>query len=180
MAGLFGRTKRFRRHLEGRWHDLYRLAYSWCHDRHLASDLVQETLTRALKACRQLQNESSVDTWLFTILSNAWKDHCRKNRETVDIDEVELKSRDTPEADHSRSQVINQVRHAIADLRSDQRQIITMVDLQGLTYNEVSQVLDVPVGTVMSRICRARRALRDKLQKLQKKSAHFPHLWRVK
>ena len=180
MTGLFGGSKRFRRHLEERWHDLYRLAYSWCHDGHLASDLVQETLVKALKSGAQLKKETSVDTWLFTILSNAWKDHCRKEKDTVDIDDVNLNSEENPEGDHSRSQLINRVRGAIGGLRSEQRQIITMVDLQGLTYAEVSQILEVPVGTVMSRLCRARQALRSKLRNIESGLGQVPHLWRVK
>jgi len=142
---------------------LYRVAYAWCHNAALADDLVQETLSKALKNSAQLRDPKARDAWLFTILANCFRDHFRKSRDMDDIDDIEISDETTPETESSRTEIVGMVRTAIARLPKGQRQVITLVDLEGFSYVEVSQVLDVPIGTVMSRLCRARNAMKTML-----------------
>ena len=142
---------------------LYRVAYSWCRNPALADDLVQETLTKALKNSAQLRDPKARDAWLFTILANCYRDHFRRQRDMDDIDDVEISHDVTPESESSSAEVVVLVRAAIARLPDGQRQVVTLVDLEGFSYGEVAQILDVPIGTVMSRLCRARGAMKAML-----------------
>ncbi|MCK5666589.1 MAG: sigma-70 family RNA polymerase sigma factor, partial [Thiotrichaceae bacterium] len=95
---------------------------------------------------------------------NVWRDHLRRQKEFIDIDEYVHLSSENPENIHERERTIQRVRRAIGQLPMGQRQVISLVDLEGLSYNEVSQVLEIPVGTVMSRLNRARNAMLEKLK----------------
>ncbi len=161
---------------------LYRIAYSWCHDPALADDLVQETLIKALKNSHQLRDPNTVRSWLYRILSNCWRDHFRRLRETVDIDDMVLAEENTPELNHDRLEVVERVRDAVATLSVGQRQVITLVDLEGCSYIEVAEILEIPIGTVMSRLCRARRALKEILLAAEQaqEAETAPRLRRVK
>lgn len=144
---------------------LYRLAFAWCHDAGLADDLAQETLTRALARLDQLRESARLMGWLFAILNHCWIDHLRGLRDDLD-DEIlaELPS-DLPGPDShaERQQTVNRVRAAIALLPLGQRQVVTLVDLEEFSYAEVAEILAIPIGTVMSRLCRARASLKDLL-----------------
>ncbi|MCW9012184.1 MAG: RNA polymerase sigma factor [Gammaproteobacteria bacterium] len=150
---------------------LYRLAYSWCHDTMLADDLAQETLSKAMQKIDQLKNENLLDAWLFAILNNQWREYLRRTRPCEDIDELVYMHDQTPEYWHDRQQMVDQVQLAISELGLGQRQVITLIDIEGLSYLQVSETLEIPVGTVMSRLNRARTALQKKLQKRQKLSS---------
>ncbi len=145
---------------------LYRAAYAWCHDPMLADDLVQETLLKAMKNLAQLKEPASLDGWLFGILANCLRDHYRRRRPQADFDEIlELPASDPLPEDHAaESQLVRRVRHAVAMLPLGQRQVLTLVDLGELSYSETAAALQIPVGTVMSRLCRGREALRAQLQ----------------
>jgi len=155
--------QQFKRTLVEYRENLYRIAYSWCHNPALADDLVQETLAKALKNSGQLRDQQTIKAWLYRILSNCWRDHFRRSRDTVDVDDIILVETQTPDLQHDRQQIVNRVRSAIARLPMGQRQVISLVDLEGCSYIEVAQILDVPIGTVMSRLSRARKALKDQL-----------------
>lgn len=142
---------------------LYRTAYAWCHDTHLASDLVQETLSKAIKRVGQLREENRLESWLFGIMVNCWRDHFRAQRETLDIDELELAHDRTPESEFHTQDIVNNVRRSIERLPEGQRQVVTLVDLEGFSYADVAVILEIPVGTVMSRLSRARQTLADYL-----------------
>lgn len=163
LLNIFCRSQEFKHRLEASRQRLYRLAYSWCHEPALADDLVQETLEKALKKSGQLRDPAAMETWLFSILTNCWRDHFRRSRDMVDIDDIPFEHEITPEHEHHQHQVVTQVRGAIDLLPLGQRQVLTLVDLEGCSYIEVANILGVPVGTVMSRLCRARRALKDAL-----------------
>ena len=163
LLGRLCRSREFRLKLEKSRGRLYRLAYSWCHTPELADDLVQEALSKALKKGSQLKDLQAMDSWLYRILSNCWHDHIRVQRETQLFDEERHLHQVTPELLNLRQQDIDNVRQAVAALPEGQRQIITLVDIEGCRYAEVAKILDVPIGTVMSRLCRARRALKEKL-----------------
>lgn len=158
-----GRARELRQRLEHARDRLYRVAYSWCHDRYLADDLVQQTLVKALQKGNQLRDFNVLDTWLFRILTNCWRDHFRRQRDMIELDEAAHCHYVTPDAEHDRSEIVSRVRSAIATLPMSQREVITLVDLGGLSYTEVASVLEIPIGTVMSRLCRGRRALKEKL-----------------
>ena len=151
----------FRPSIEALRPALYRIAYAWCHDAALADDLVQETLTKALQKSSQLRDPKARDAWLFSILANCYRDHFRKLREMDDIDDLEISIETTPETESNRNEIIDKVRAAIARLPQGQRQVVTLVDIEGFSYVEVAQILDVPIGTVMSRLCRARAAMKN-------------------
>ena len=162
----FGLPGQFRRNLEGYRESLYRLAYSWCHDAALADDLVQETLLRALDRSEQLREAARLKSWLCSILANCLRDHYRRVRPFVDIDELDeavLAHDETPEAAHTSAQLVSRVRAEVGRLPLGQRQVLTLVDLEGCSYAEVAEILAVPIGTVMSRLCRARATLKERL-----------------
>ncbi len=142
---------------------LYRLAMSWCHDAMLADDLVQETLNKAIKKRDQLKELEKLDAWLFKILHNTWMEHLRKQKPTIDLDDVDPLDEDTPENLLSDEQIIIKVQQAVSQLPMAQRQVVTLVDLEGFSYLEVSEILEIPMGTVMSRLNRARVILKRRL-----------------
>ena len=165
---------------------LYRLAYAWCHDASLADDLAQDTLAKALTRVDQLRDMAALEGWLFAILNNGWRDHLRGRREFLNVDELDevvLAHDDSPEHLYARRQATMRVRDAIGALPLAQRQVITLVDIEECSYAQVAQVLGVPVGTVMSRLSRARQALKKDLvrENLNEEPAtERPQLRRVK
>ena len=171
FSRVFGSSE-FRERLEGARIRLYRLAYSWCHDAALADDLAQETLIKALKKSSQLRDMGAFEGWLFRILSNCWRDHLRQRRSTENIDDLDdaeempFASFSTPEDAHGQKQLVARVRAAVERLPLGQRQVLTLIDLEECSYSETAEILGIPIGTVMSRICRARKAL--KLQLLER------------
>jgi RNA polymerase sigma-70 factor (ECF subfamily) len=170
MQGFFSflqGSRANRQQLEQHRQRLYRVAYAWTHDAALADDLAQETLMKAMRRSDQLRDASAGRAWLYSILTNCYRDHFRRLRETDDVDDLEIPHDSTPETEIDQSQVVERVRHAIARLPEGQRQVVTLVDLEGFSYVEVSQILDVPIGTVMSRLCRARAALKTLLAYLK-------------
>ncbi len=167
--------------LEKRRDRMYRVAWSWCRDVHLADDLTQQALVKALQNIGSLRDREMLDAWLFRILSNCWKDHLRIQKETVDIEDAGLLSDSSPEDQHQESQIVLRIRQAIGELPEKQRQVVTLVDLAELTYSEVSEALEIPIGTVMSRLCRARQTLRSSLVELNRSHGNTePRLRRVK
>lgn len=163
IFNMFYRTREAQKLLEQSRAKLYRVAYSWCHDAALADDLVQETLIKAYRKADQIRDPKATQAWLFTILANCRNDHYRRNRETEDIDRLALLDENTPETRTGQLQIVGKVRKAVATLSEGQRQVITLVDLEGFSYIEVAQILNIPIGTVMSRLCRARGTLKDRL-----------------
>lgn len=138
---------------------LFRLAYSWCKDRSLADDLVQDSMTKALRHAAQIRNSSSMDGWLFRILANCFYDHVRREDKFDNIDHYQLTNIETPESFQEQKDLRGVIREAVSQLPQGQQQVLTLVDLEGNSYNEAADILGIPVGTVMSRLCRARKAL---------------------
>jgi len=169
ILSLFCGTDAYQKQLEQIRPKLYRVAFSWSHNAALADDLVQETLVKALKNSRQLRDPSLLNSWLFSILANCWRDHFRQHREMVDIDTLEdyrCAIQTTPEDEHSQSQIVSRVWDAVAKLPVGQRQVLTLVDLEEFPYIEVAAILSIPIGTVMSRLSRARQSLKTLLNEL--------------
>ena len=123
-----------------------------------------QTLSKAIQKLHQLKDESLFDAWLFAILNNQWREYLRKSRPCEDIDNLVFADNQTPDYWHDREQVVDHVRCAISDLPLGQRQVVTLVDIEAMSYLAVSEALNIPVGTVMSRLSRARKALQEKLK----------------
>ena len=167
LIALFARRTEIGRRVTEQRAALYRVAFAWCHDATLADDLVQETLCKALDRAAQLREAARLRPWLFAILANCWRDHLRRRRPDQDVDELDeavLIDAFTPEDAHHRLRTVFRVRHAVARLPLGQREVVTLVDLEGMSYADVSAALSIPIGTVMSRLCRARAALREQLR----------------
>jgi RNA polymerase sigma-70 factor (ECF subfamily) len=181
MWNIFGNSRSLQKQMEQRWRRLYRVAFSWCHDPDLSSDLVQDTLQKAIRKGGQLNNEQALDAWLFTILTNCWRDYCRRQKETVPFDEEQMIDTVIDAPDDDRMTVVNQVRSAVARLSAEHREVLSLVDLEGMPYSTVAKVLDIPMGTVMSRLCRARRQLKDMLEVTAKETNNtIANLRRIK
>ena len=164
------RNRHLEKKLERCRNKLFRIAFSWSHDQMLADDLVQDALTKALISLNQLKKPDVLEPWVISILNNVWRDYLRQKKEFVDIDEYVHLSNDNPENIHESARTTVQVREAIGLLPMGQRQVISLVDLEGFRYNEVSQVLEIPVGTVMSRLNRARKTMLDNLSRYNQSS----------
>ena len=156
---LSAKQRAIRKHLEHNRDRLYRMAFAWSHDAALSDDLTQECIVKALRHGERLRDLTAIDGWLFGILTNCWRDHFRRLRPTEDIDAMVLADNATPEHAHEQQLIVQCVRAATARLPQGQRQVVTLVDLGGFSYAEVAEILDVPIGTVMSRLCRARKQL---------------------
>lgn len=182
MFSGISQRREFRRLVGNSRDRLYRTAYAWTHNPHLADDLVQQTLCKALNNQRQLKDMRAAEAWLFRILSNCFKDHYRAKRDVVSTEDVQLANRTTPEHETEELKLVECVRDAVGRLPAPQRQVITLVDLEGFTYASVAEILEIPVGTVMSRLCRGRRALRDVLTEFysQEKNPRTANLMRIK
>jgi RNA polymerase sigma-70 factor (ECF subfamily) len=177
LISLFRSSRALAARIEETRAPLYRVAYAWCHNRALADDLVQDTLVRALEHADKLRDPERLRGWLFGILANRWKDHLRSLRPTVDIDALDEEcfvSELTPEIEYGRVELAFRVQSAIALLPMGQRQVLTLVDLEEFSYAEVAAIVRIPIGTVMSRLSRARLALREQL--LQSGLAQVAHL----
>jgi RNA polymerase sigma-70 factor, ECF subfamily len=134
-----------------------------------AEDLVQETYVRAIPAMGRLREGSNTKAWLFTILRNIWLNQLRKCRncpQTVEIEAgdgipngVAEQSKDAHDL-YVRKLEAEQVRAAIQELPANFREVILLREYEDLSYQEIASILDCPVGTVMSRLGRARAKLR--------------------
>jgi len=144
---------------------LYRMAYAWCHDEMLADDLVQEAQMKALQKIDQLKDEAAFDGWMYAILNNAWLGYLRKTRPSEDIEQLVVSGNDSPEHEMLLLQIDQMVAEGMAKLPNAHRQVVSLVDLEGLNYGEVVEILQIPIGTVMSRLNRARSALSKSIKK---------------
>ena len=146
---------------------LRRFAYSLTGDLDRADDLVQETCVRALTAKGQWQAGTRLDSWMYRIAQNSWFDQTRARKvrgETVDIDAAaEIAGIDGRDVIEHR-QTLSAVSSKLAELPRDQQLLVGLVCLDGLSYKEAAAALDLPIGTVMSRLARARAALAQALQ----------------
>ncbi len=132
----------------------------------LSEDLTQETFVRALTHLDQWQPGTRIDSWMFRIAQNLWIDHVRMQRfrgETVDIEAIgDLLVCDGAIIAENRV-ILQEMRKDIAQLSVDQRNIIRLVCEYGMSYRETGEILNMPEGTVMSRLARARNALQKYL-----------------
>jgi RNA polymerase sigma-70 factor, ECF subfamily len=124
-----------------------------------ADDLVQETLARALEHVDQWRSGDNPRRWLFTILHNIYVDMLRSLSRRPAHSELDASIAD-PESPDGNSVLACEVTSALLKLSSEQREVVLLVGLEGLSYAETATVLGVPIGTVMSRLARGREKLR--------------------
>jgi RNA polymerase sigma-70 factor (ECF subfamily) len=156
---------------------LYSYARVLTRNRAEADDLVQETYVRAIQAMGRLQADSNIKSWLFTILRNVWLNQWRKLRNGPQIVDIQVgdgvansivePSKNAYDLYVSKMET-EQVRAAIQELPVKFREIILLREYEDLSYLEIARVLDCPVGTVMSRLGRARAKLRTLLSEALK------------
>ncbi|WP_305966190.1 RNA polymerase sigma factor [Marinobacter salsuginis] len=143
---------------------LRRFAYSLTGSMADADDLLQNTLERILT--RDMPSDVDLTKWAFRICRNVWIDECRARKVRRDATEnPELSDGQVTDGEHQTTKEIewSRVDAAMSRLPEDQRQIISLVAIQGMPYKMVAEILEVPKGTVMSRLARARAALSEAL-----------------
>jgi RNA polymerase sigma-70 factor (ECF subfamily) len=128
----------------------------------LSEDLTQETCVRALAHLDQWKPGTRIDSWMFRIAQNLWIDHIRMQRsrgEAIDIDAIGDSLSCDGQIIAENRVILEEMRKDIAQLSLDQRNIIRLVCVYGMSYKETGEILNLPAGTVMSRLARARDAL---------------------
>ena len=145
------------------------VAYSLLSDKEDALDASQEIFVKVYKNISSFRGESTVSTWIFKITKNVCYDFLRKRKSNVisldeeNDDEKKIEIPDlsaSPDVLYERQEKINVVRKAIDSLEENQRVVITLFDINGLSYDEISGIIKCPIGTVKSRLYRARESLR--------------------
>jgi RNA polymerase sigma-70 factor (ECF subfamily) len=155
---------------------LRRYARALVGDAAQADDLVQDCLERAVSRAHQWRQSGSLRGWLFTIMHNINANQRRSAARTPGLDPIERAENSVGRPGNQIDRLmLQEVVTALGGLSLEQRQVLLLVALEGLRYEEVAQVLGVPIGTVMSRLSRARDRLRDLSQSGGKRG-----LWRVK
>ena len=141
---------------------LRRFAHSLSRDAADADDLTQATIERALKSRHQWQPGSRLDSWAYRIMRNLWIDKARsRSRRTArEVPEEEgLNVGEDPRGAMDASLDLQRVMAAMDRLPDEQREIVALILVEGFGYREVSEMLDLPIGTVSSRLVRGRTAL---------------------
>lgn len=159
-------------------HKVMKLVMRYVRNQAEAEDITQEAFIKAYRALPGFRGESAFYTWLYRIAINTAKNLLMSSRRrmvdyNVDLNDpddytsqVLLKHNDTPEGLLLTEEIRQTVHAAMAELPDDLREAITLRELEGLAYEEIAQVMDCPVGTVRSRIFRAREAIDKKLRPL--------------
>ncbi|HOJ80894.1 MAG TPA: sigma-70 family RNA polymerase sigma factor [Clostridiales bacterium] len=171
-----GDVEAFEQLIEAYQKKVYNLALRMTGNQDDAADLAQEAFIRVFRSISGFKEQSSFSTWVYRITTNVCLDEIRKrkNRKVISIDEEihmddgEIKRQviseePLPDELAEREELRSIVNAAINSLPEDQRIVLTLRDLNGLSYDEIAKILDCPGGTVKSRINRARQALRNVL-----------------
>ena len=156
----------------------FQYAFRLCRNQELASDIVSESFLRVFNALHHFKGNSSFATWLYRIMTNCFLDYRKRDKSKlmVSIDnamqgedsELERDLKDTarnPLEETERTQRITKFEEAMAQLADFQQAMLVMYHAELMSYEEIAATLDLPVGTVKSRLNRARLALRDLLIK---------------
>lgn len=150
LVALLPRLRRFARNLTRNPHD--------------ADDAVQLALERALSRLDQWRSEARLDSWMFKIIRNAWIDEvrfrARRDKIFMAAEAGESVGEDSVERDTN----LMSVQAAMARLPDEQRMAVSLVLVEGLPYKEAAEVLDIPIGTLTSRLARAREALQAMIE----------------
>jgi RNA polymerase sigma-70 factor (ECF subfamily) len=158
-------------------HSIYNFAYRITFDEDDAKDLVQETYFKSFRFIDSFEKGTNAKAWLFRILKNSFINEFRKkNKEPVKIDYQEVEAfYNSDEVNHMitsnlqveaiKEMIGDEVSIALNSLEVDFRTVIILCDIEGFSYEEMALILDVPIGTIRSRLHRARNLLREKLRK---------------
>lgn len=154
---------------------LYNFAFHLTYNEEDANDLVQETFMKAFRFMSHYQQGTNAKAWLFKILKNGFINQYRKNVKNpvkLDYDEVAAYHQSDDETQHSkldlREEIFegligDEVTKALNSLPVDFKTVILLCDIEGFTYEEIAKIVDIPIGTVRSRLHRARQILKDML-----------------
>lgn len=175
MSGASDRPRRGLRNLDARFQRdlvelvprLRRFAYALTGSSDTGDDLVQAACERALRSADQFRPGTRMDSWMFRIMQNLWLDDRRRGRvrgTSVDPEAIDLSDEGMGARQLDDQLELAQVRAALESLPDDQRSVLVLVAIEGLNYRETAEVLDVPMGTVMSRLSRARSRLIEIMQ----------------
>ena len=175
---LSHRKKQHFQQLTQPWRErLYGVALRQASSRQIAQDWTQEALSRAWRDFSQLGDEIAVYAWLLKILDRVVADDIRREARRYQLapviaaDDSELQthacSAPGPFEQTLQQQTHEQVTYAVQDLPHEFRQVVLLRDIEGLSYREIADILDIPQGTIMSRLSRGRRILAKTLIKLQ-------------
>jgi len=159
-------------------HKIVSLISRYVSDHAEALDVSQEAFIKAYRAINRFRGDSAFYTWLYRIAINTAKNHLvaqsrRPPSSDVDAQDAEqfqvdsrLKEQDSPEHDLLRKEIEHTIYQAISDLPEDLRVAITLRELDGMSYEDIARTMDCPIGTVRSRIFRAREAIDTRLRPL--------------
>ncbi len=159
---------------------MYNFAYRLTYDEDDSKDLVQDTYLKSYRFINSFQQGTNAKAWLFRILKNSFINDFRKKSKQpskVDYQEVEsfYNSEGTEKAattdlriDALKDMIGDEIATALNSLAVDFRTVIILCDLEGFTYEEMAKILDIPIGTVRSRLHRARNLLKEKLESYAK------------
>ena len=182
------RTARFERDAMPLLDQLYSAAMRLTHNPQDAEDLVQDTFAKAYASFHQYQDGTNLKAWMYRILTNTFiNSYRKKQREPLqsDADGVEdwqlvraeahtsrgLRSAETEALDHLPD---SDVKKALQELPSDFRMAVYLADVEGFAYKEIAEIMDTPIGTVMSRLNRGRSMLRTLLQDYARERGLIP------
>ena len=157
---------------------LYRTGYYLTHDAMLAEEMVQEVALKAIKKRHTFREGANFRPWIFAILRNALADHFRRKKRlptTFSLNDGihnEHAILDGPEVHFFKNLLDEEIEQALAALPEEMRMAILLVDVEGFSYQELAETLNWPLGTVMSRLYRGRRKLRNLLQELAQRRGY--------
>lgn len=164
MTGRRAFTARDEKLIEPFIGPLRRFAMGLCHDPHLADDLVQDCLERAISRWHLRNEDGNLKAWLFTILHNEFIDGRRRlarRGSAGSLDDLVIEP--AVLGDQEDNLRVQDVMAAVGRLAEDHRALILLIGVEELSYEEAATVLGIPIGTVMSRLSRARAKLRQHL-----------------
>ena len=149
-----------RRHRRG----VINVVYRMCGDIHFAEDMAQEAFLRAWQKLASYQPHAPFRNWVYRIATNAALDVLRKEKDFINIDDVQLAGPGAgPEAKLARDELGDRIKLAILSLPPASRAVLILREYEALSYREIAETLDIPMGTVMSRLNFARNKLRQLL-----------------
>lgn len=147
-----------------------------------ARDVVQDAFVQAFLKLETFRGSAAFYTWLYRIAFNLAMSHARKRRPTASLEQAKanfgrepVDGQPTPEVHMVRRERIQMVHAALAALSAEYRQILVLRELEGCRYDQIAEILDLPVGTVRSRLFRAREQLRDRLAPVLQKQRTTAH-----
>jgi len=163
---------------------MYNFAYRLTLDEDDAKDLVQDTFLKSYRFIDSFQQGTNAKAWLFRILKNSFiNDYRKKSKEPAKVDYQEVEgyynSDDVDEvittdlrAETLQDMIGDEISNALNALDVDFRTVIILCDLEGFKYDEMAKILDIPIGTVRSRLHRARNLLKEKLSEYARKMGY--------